>query len=136
MLPCVALTVLRTRIALCRLPSGAAPPAWATDAIAFLSITRTPEELSIVCDESAVPNDTPAERHYRALRVEGPLAHDLVGVTASVATPLAAAGVPIFPIATYDTDYVLVREQDLARACTALTAVGHRVAYEGGTDDR
>jgi hypothetical protein len=130
----VSLTVLRTPIAVCRLPAGTAPPPWTSDAIAFLSVTRTPDELSIACDASAVPNDLPAERGLRALRVDGPLAHDLVGVTASLAVPLAAAGVPIFPIATYDTDYVLVRERDLARASTALTTAGHRVAHEGGTD--
>jgi len=97
----------------------------------FLTITRTPTELSIVSDERAVPPAVRAERDFRALRIEGPLPLHLVGVVAALATPLAEAGVPIFPIATYDTDYVLIREADVARAVSALTSAGHLVTSEG-----
>lgn len=97
---------------------------------AFLTISRTPTELSIVVDESAVPPDVLAARDYRALRVDGPMALDLIGVVACIAAPLAAAKVPIFPIATYDTDYVLVHHGALSRAIAALEGAGHRVTRE------
>jgi hypothetical protein len=127
----IALTVLAAPLALCRLAAAEPIPAWASNTRAFLTISRTPAELSIVADESAVPSSVNAVRDYRALRVEGPLPLDLVGIFAVIATPLAQAGVPIFPIATYDTDYVLVAQAMLAKAVAALEAAGHRVMAEG-----
>lgn len=121
------LTVLEGRFAICRLAADSELPPWMARADTFLTVTRTPTELSIVADESAVPVEMVAQRGYRALRVEGPLPLELVGVLAAIATPLAAAGVPIFPIATYDTDYLLVPGGQLARAVSALVAAGHRV---------
>ena len=106
-------------------------PPWTARATTFLTISRTPSELSIVADEDAVPADVDAERGFRALRVEGPLPLELVGIAASFAVPLAASGVPIFSIATYDTDYVLVRETMLPRAIAALRAAGHTVNDAG-----
>lgn len=123
----LVLTVLDDHFALCRLPADTKVPAWVTRAAAFLSVSRTPTELSIVADERAVPAELDAQRGYRALRVEGPLPLELVGVLAELAAPLAAAGVPIFPIATYDTDYLFVPGIELARAVAALVAAGHRV---------
>lgn len=120
-------TVLGERMALCRLPADADVPTWATLAETFLTISRTPTELSIVADESVVPAELDAVRGYRVLRVEGPLPLELVGVLVALATPLAAAGVSIFPIATYDTDYLLVPGSELARAVAALVAAGHGV---------
>jgi hypothetical protein len=123
--PAFSLTLLPGHMALCRLPASGAVPEWTARARTFLTISRTPTELSIVADDDAVPRDVAAERGFCALRVDGPMALDLVGVVAALAGPLAAAGVPIFPIATYDTDYVLVRETELARATSALKAAGH-----------
>jgi hypothetical protein len=124
----LSLTVLPSLLALCRLSADAEVPSWTAAARTFLTISRTPTELSIVADEAAVPAGVHAERGYRVLRVEGPLPLGLVGVIAALATPLAAAGVPIFPIATYDTDYVLVPGAALGRAVAALASAGHRVA--------
>jgi hypothetical protein len=123
----LVVTVLDDHFALGRLPADAEVPAWVTHAAAFLTVSRTPTELSIVADERAMPAEVDAQRGYRALRVEGPLPLELVGVLATLATPLAAAGVPIFPIATYDTDYLFVPGVELERAVTALVAAGHRV---------
>jgi hypothetical protein len=106
-------------------------PEWTASARAFLTISRSPGELSIVADDAAVPSHLNAARGYRALRVDGPMPLELVGVIAAIASPLAAAGVPIFPIATYDTDYVLIRGSDLSQAVSALGAAGHRVVVEG-----
>ena len=127
----LALMVLVAPLALVRLNARDDVPGWTADARSFLSITRTSQELSIVVDEVAVPVQVQAARGYRALRIEGPLPLDVVGVLAAVADPLAAAGIPIFAIATFDTDYVLVRESDLAPVVAILTTAGHAVEREG-----
>jgi hypothetical protein len=74
-----------------------------------------------------VPASVEATRGYCALQVEGPLPLEMVGVTASIAVPLAAARISIIPIGTYDTDYIFVRDVDLTRAVTTLNAAGHVV---------
>jgi uncharacterized protein len=125
--PALTLDLLPTPLAIVRLAPPATVPEWTTAAKAFLSITRTPDELSIVADAAAVPGDITVETRWLALRVRGPLPLDLVGVMAAIATQLAAAGMPIFPIATHDTDYVLVREHDAGAAIRALTSAGHLV---------
>jgi hypothetical protein len=121
------LTLLPEPIALCRLAPESAVPAWAWTSRQFLCITRTASELSIVADESAMPADVEATRAYRAFRVEGPMALDLVGIIASLAGPLAEARVPIFPIATYDTDYLLVASAHVQQANDVLVREGHRI---------
>ena len=121
------LMLLAERVALCRFGPDEATPAWTADARTFLTISRTPTELSIVADESAVPADVTAQRGYRVLRVEGPLPLDVVGVFAALASPLADAGVPIFPIATFDTDYLLVSGTEIRRAVATLRAAGHAI---------
>jgi hypothetical protein len=93
----------------------------------FHSITRTAQELSIVCSESTVPKEVRSEAGFRALRVAGPLDFQLVGILLSLAQPLAEAGVSIFTLSTFDTDYVFVREEHLERARAALAAAGHDV---------
>jgi hypothetical protein len=126
----LTLRVLDAPLALCRLSPTDAIPEWTQHARTFLSISRTPTELSIVADELAVPGHVDAQRGYRALRVDGTLPLDLIGIFVIIATPLADAKIPIFPIATYDTDYVLVAQGDLARATAALEAAGHRMVRE------
>ena|SRR5687767_11334758 len=122
----LALHVLDGRFAVCRLPPTSPVPDWAL-AGAFASVTRTADELSVVCAEDAVPAEVKAARGWRGLRFEGPFAFEETGVLASVTAPLAAAGVSLFALSTYDTDYVLVRDGDLARAVAALREAGHRV---------
>lgn len=122
------LRVLRVpgRFAVCRLSPDDVVPSWANGP-GFLSITRTDDELSIVCADAAVPRGMDCMRGYVAMRVEGTLAPELVGVLVSLAKPLADAGIPILAIGTHDTDYVLVREVDVERAVDALQRAGHRV---------
>jgi hypothetical protein len=125
--PALPLEVLPDTLAICRLPADAAVPSWATGQSAFLTVSRTPEELSITAVQNAVPAGTRCERDYRALRVRGTLPPDLVGILLSIADPLARAGLAIFAISTYDTDYVLVKARDLPAALEALRAAGHDV---------
>lgn len=95
---------------------------------AFFSATRTAEELSIICPEGHVPPGIQHEPGWRALKLEGPFPFSAVGVLASIAVPLAGAGVGMLAIATYDTDYILVKETQLEAALSALEGQGHRVA--------
>ena len=122
----LTLSVLRPRFAICRLDSKAEIPLWANDG-EFLSITRTPSELSIVCLEERVPPGVECAAGWRILKCEGPLDFALTGVVASLADPLAEASIAIFPIATHNTDYLLIREPQLDSAILALTAYGHAV---------
>jgi hypothetical protein len=93
----------------------------------FWSIVQTNDERSIVCRESSIPPEIAREGGWRIFRCEGPLDFALTGIMASIAEPLAEAGVSIFPLATYETDYVLVKDVQLELARHALTAYGHAV---------
>jgi hypothetical protein len=123
----LALDLLAGRYAICRLGPDQPAPAWAWHG-PLASVTRTPDELSIVCTEAAVPQDVEhVERGWRALRVAGPLDFGMVGVMARLTVPLAEVGISILALATFDTDYLFVREPELTRAVAALQAAGHRV---------
>jgi hypothetical protein len=126
----VELRVLPGALAIARLDPADPPPAWAAPDGAFHAVVRTADELSVVCPDDAVPGGVRAERGFRALQVAGPLDFGLTGVLAALAVPLAEAGVPIFAIATYDTDYVLVRAEHLGAAVDALRAAGHQVGSD------
>jgi hypothetical protein len=127
-------TVLPERLAVCRLGAAARVPSWALELHeAFVSVTRTPDELSIVCPDEAVPPEVQVESGWRALKLPGPIPFDQVGVLAGLAGPLAAAGISIFAVSTYDTDYVLVRERDLERALAALQEPAGRRRVSSGS---
>jgi hypothetical protein len=127
----LTLDLLAGRFAVCRLgPDEAIPPP--VVASGWFSVTRTADELSLVCAEELAPPGRPCETGWRCLAVRGPLAFDQVGVLASLASPLAAAGVSLLAIATHDTDYRRVREADLDRALAALAGAGHRVPAPRG----
>jgi hypothetical protein len=121
----LALEVLPDRLALCRFAPEAPLPAWVFHAEARLwCVTRTPQELSVVCGEDDLPpSATGARPGWRALRVRGPLELSMTGVLAALTAPLAAAEVPVFALSTYDTDYLLVPGADLERAIEALGRV-------------
>jgi hypothetical protein len=91
----------------------------------FHSATRTAAELSVVCPEAVVPEGARAETGWAILALEGPFPFEMVGVLVSVLAPLAAAGVGIFALSTFDTDYVLVKRERIAEALDALAAAGH-----------
>jgi hypothetical protein len=112
--------------AVCRLDPHGTVPEWAGGAN-FLSITRTRNELSIVCEEKKVPELVHAERNQRLMQIEGTMPFTLSGVLASVAAPLASAGISTFAVSTYDTDYLLVSEEDLQEATQVLEAAGHAI---------
>jgi uncharacterized protein len=121
------LRLMPGEFAVCRLPAGAQLPAWAGSSSQFFALIRTPDELSVVCAEQDVPGTVQAEPGWSLIQVLGPLEFSLVGVLASLALPLAQAGVSIFALSTFDTDYLLVRKADLSRAAQALAQAGHRL---------
>ena len=125
------LSILRGRFAVVRLPARAKLPKWASSG-SFRSVTRTGNELSIVCRERSVPAGVRREDGFRCIEVEGPLEFDAVGVLAALTAPLARARVPILAVSTFDTDYLLLRESQLAAATRALRRAGHVVS--GGVE--
>lgn len=120
------LLILPDRLAVCRLPAESPFPDWARQGD-LLALVQTNDELSVVCTERFVPPDVRAERGWRGLQVQGPLEFAMIGVLASIAVPLAHAGVSIFVLSTFDTDYVLVKEDALDRAVGALNQAGFLV---------
>jgi len=124
--PRLALSILESPLAIVRLEPAAPVPAWAWVG-ELCSVTRSDDELSIVCGDAGVPPNARAQRGWRALKVAGPLDFSLTGVLAALTDPLAQARISIFALSTFDTDYVLVRGKDIDRACEVLRAVGHMV---------
>lgn len=122
----LTIKILPGLFAVCRLPADAPSPDWARSN-ELLVFTRTMDELSIVCGAEHVPENVTAELGWRGLKVVGPLEFSLVGILASLALPLAEAGISIFALSTYDTDYVLVKEADLDKACQTLREAGHNL---------
>jgi hypothetical protein len=121
----VKLTVLSGEFSVWRLDADAPQPS--IESGTFLSITRTEDELSVVTSSSKMPDGASAETGWRCLKVEGPLAFDMTGVLAALSAPLAEAGIPIFAVSTYDTDYLLVKATDLPRTLEVLKQAGHSI---------
>ena len=100
------LVILDERLAVCRLDRETASPRGPTRG-GFFSVTRTHDELSVVCPEASVPEGVRAEKGWRVLRVAGAMDFSVVGVLACLTAPLAEAGVALFALSTFDTDYLL-----------------------------
>jgi len=132
----LTLEVLAEPMSVLRFAAAAELPEWALRPGAFGSVTRTSDELSVICATARVPPAhtpqwTAREDGWRALKLVGPFAFTEVGVLVRVADPLAAAGISILAVATFETDYVLVLETRLAAAVTELRKAGHTV-MDGG----
>lgn len=123
----LGMSVAATDLAIARLEAGTEVPAWALTG-EFFSITRTPDELSVVAEHARIPSGTPADGGWCALKVEGPLPLSAVGVLHAITGPLAGAGISIFAVSTHDTDYLLVKAEAMGRAVQVLSAAGHAVA--------
>ncbi len=114
------LSVLPEKLGICHFSKNSPIPDWAKD-ISFCSITRTSDELSIICPQEKIPAGVLTEKDWRAFKVEGPLGFSLTGIVASLSKPLADAKISIFYISTYETDYLLVEEKNLQRARGTLS---------------
>jgi len=123
---CLRLRLLPESFAICRLEPDAPIPPWLPHQ-GFSAVIRTADELALYCDERPVPPDVQAVRGWRAFELLGPFDFSETGVIASVAGPLAEAGISLSVLATFDTDYIFVREDTLEDAAEVLSAAGHRI---------
>ena len=119
------LSVIDGTYAICKLPANHRVPTWVPHS-GLTSVTRTEDELSIVCEQSSIPTSLleQCEANWVALKVLGPLDFSMTGVLSSLAGPLADANISIFVLSTYDTDYLLVKSDSLSNAQEALIKSG------------
>lgn len=111
--------LLKDKYGVCRLYKTDTIPSWGIEG-EFYSVTRTEDELSIVCLQKDIPNNIKCEKDWKVLKVDGPLDFSLVGILASISSLMAERSISIFAISTYDTDYILVKEKDVDEAIRAL----------------
>jgi hypothetical protein len=123
------LSLLKDLYGICKFPSDSSIPEWALDE-SLCSITRSKKELTVVCPQGIIPANTEYDSDWRCFRIDGSFDFNQIGVISSLAEPLAEAGVSIFVISTYDTDYILVKEEKVEQAVNVLTDNGHLVSRE------
>ena len=121
------LSVLSGAFVVCRFAPSATVPVWALETTGFVAITRTGDELSIICGEQEVPDGVVRHGRWHALKVHGPLPFDAIGVLATLARALADSQVSLLAVSTHDTDYLFVRAGELGPAVRALRRHGHIV---------
>jgi uncharacterized protein len=123
----LTLSILPQMYAVCRLDPNGHIPYWALLGDNFISLTRTHTELSVVCLQDNVPQEgIRTERGWRCVKVEGPFDFSVAGIHASLAVPLAEANISVLAIATYETDHLLIKDEDLEHARQVLIQAGHR----------
>ena len=115
----LSLSILEDNFAVCRLAADEMIPVWALTG-KFYSISKTHDELSIVCPEKEVPDYVKSEKGWRAIKVEAVLEFSQTGILASLAVPLAEAKISIFAISTFNTDYIFVKDNNLNKAIKVL----------------
>jgi uncharacterized protein len=120
------LTLLPEHFAISRLPADSPIPEWAKQG-SFFSVTRTGDELSVVCEISRVPTGVQSQPGWRVLKVHGPFVLSEVGVLSALAVPLVEARISLFAVSTFDTDYLLVAFATLSAALSALERAGHTI---------
>jgi len=120
------LTLLPERFAISRLAADSPIPGWATQG-PFFSVTRTGDELSVVCELSRVPVGVQSQPGWRVLKVHGPFVLSEIGVLSALVAPLAEAKISLFAVSTFDTDYLLVASETLSAAIAALERAGHTI---------
>lgn len=122
----LTMKLLNGKYGVCRLDKTQLIPTWAQNSD-FFSITRTSDELSIVCSQDDIPDDIKYEKDWKILKIQGPLDFSLIGILSSISTILAQKGISIFAISTYDTDYILVKNKDIDNAIAALIAERYEI---------
>lgn len=124
----LTMRLLKEKYGVCRLKNNEAIPEWGKKGD-FYSITKTPDELSIVCLQEGIPDGINCEKDWRILKIEGPLDFSLIGILASISSVLAQNQISIFAISTYDTDYILVKEKDIDKAVGTLIKENYEVIH-------
>lgn len=122
----VSLMLVEGSYGIARLDPTEPTPDWAWGP-GVVSVTRTPDEQSVLCRVARIPEAVTAERAWRLLRVAGTLDFSLTGIVHGLTGPLAAAGISVFVVSTYDTDYLAVRATTLDAATERLRRAGYTV---------
>ena len=120
------LTSLEGDYAICQLDAQTSVPKWASLGDLY-SITRTPDELSIICLHEQIPEHIPCQAGWQVLKIEGPFNFDEIGVLAALTAPLAAAQISLLTISTFDTDYIFIQAENYDQARQVLQAAGHQI---------
>lgn len=123
----VTLKALDGTYGVARLEPSDPIPAWA-DGGGFVSISRSDDELSIVCREDRIPSNARMDGGWSCLKLQGPFAFDETGIVLSVIEPLSTNGIGIFVVSTFDGDHLLVKATDFEKTCALLVEAGHRLA--------
>jgi len=120
------LSLLKDKYGICTLPNNAPIPDWAlTQSLA--SITRTEKELTIVCRREILPSQYQSDLNWRCFKIDGSFDLNQIGVISSISSTLADAGISIYVISTYDTDYFPIQQQDLEQTISVLSNSGHSI---------
>jgi len=119
------LRILDGTFSVCRLKPSDSIPEWVYRS-SFYSISKSKDELSIVCESNYVPEDVKSEKNWNLIKVKGPLDFNLTGIFSSLTKPLAEDGISIFAISTFDTDYLLVKAEKIQDAKVALEKSGFK----------
>jgi len=123
----ITLKALNGTYGVARLEPSDSIPAWA-DGSGFVSISRSDDELSIVCRQDRIPSDVRMDGGWSCLKLQGPFAFDETGIVLSVIAPLSTNGIGIFVVSTFDGDHLLVKATDFETTCALLVEAGHRLA--------
>ena len=126
------LSLLDKIFGICVFANNIPIPEWAATA-SLCSITRTKKGLTVVCPQSIIPSDCEYDPNWRCFRIDGNFDLNQIGVISSLSSPLAQADISIFVISTYDTDYILVKEEKVERAIAVLTDYGNVITRLGNT---
>lgn len=124
----LTLKLLKDKYSVCRLNKNDEIPKWIFDE-EFFSITRTEDELSIVCLQDKIKKDIKCEKNWRVLKIEGPLDFSLIGILSKISTLMANNDISIFAISTYDTDYILIKEESINRAIEVLEKSNYSIVF-------
>jgi hypothetical protein len=128
------LSLLEEVYGICVFKNDAAIPEW-TAAASFCSITRTQKELTVVCPQNTIASDCECDSDWRCFRIDGNFDLNQIGIISSLAAPLAQADISIFVVSSYDTDYILVKGENVEQAVTVLSDNGHLIVKPGNADD-
>ena len=122
------LQILNDKYAICKFNVNSDLPDWVKDSD-FYSVTKTNDELSVVCKQSGSLDNCEISEDWQILKVAGPLDLSLIGIIAEISGTLRDNKIPIFTVSTFETDYILVKSKDLTRAVNSLKASGHKITY-------
>jgi hypothetical protein len=124
----LTIQILPEQYAILHISSDENIPAWVLNG-KYWSITRSESEISIVCQQDVVPTGFKGEFNWKVFKVHNPLTFEMAGILASLANPLADAGISIFAISSYETDYLMLKEVNLEKAVEVLSKAGHIIIH-------